>query len=101
MDAIQVMERFGKEADARECFAFNATQAGFLGGRILEPLGPAFWTNGAPLRTGWTVQVFFDADGVQRGDWLPDGMRLVIIPESQRRALGVAQRGTTRKPDNP
>lgn len=89
MNAIQYIEDFKTAKEAEECFGFMKTQSDYIGGRILPPVGPGWWTMGAPLKTDWTVQTFHEADGIGREDLLPDGCRLVIILDSQRKALGI------------
>lgn len=78
--AIQIMETAPNEAVAREIFAGQREQIGYLGGRILPP---------SPVKPGWRVQVFIEDDGGAGSDWLPHGMRRVIIPAGMRSTLGI------------
>jgi hypothetical protein len=80
--AIQIIEFYDSFASAQQGLEFQRTQEGYLGGRILGP-------DAAHLhyRTGWRMQAFYDADGVEEGTLLPDGMRLVVIPDSLKRTL--------------
>lgn len=83
MQAIQYVETMTSRATAESALGWLGTQVDYMGGRVLEP-GP-----GKP----WRVQAFFDAAGVSAG-WLPDGCRLVTVPDGQRKALGFLVPGT-------
>lgn len=78
MRALQVMESARDENEAREMLAGLALQDGYLGGRVLEP---------SASEPNWRVQGFMDDE--PEADWLPDGVRRVVVPEGQRRALGL------------
>jgi hypothetical protein len=77
--AVQLTDTFASEAAACQCLSALALQDGHLGGRVLAP---------SSTRPGWLVQGFMDADGVEQGDWLPDGMRFVYVPDALARECG-------------
>lgn len=77
--AIQCLEEFGSESDAREALAAFSDQHGYLGGRVLPP---------GPGKPRWRMQAFVTDDGPRDG-WLPDGCRRVTVPPGQRAALGL------------
>jgi len=76
--AIQVIEFYDGFASAQQGLEFQRTQEGYLGGRLLGP---------GSLHKDWRMQVFHDADGIEDGAPLPDGMRLVVIPDSLKSTL--------------
>ena len=76
--AIQIIEFYGGFASAQQGLEFQRTQEGYLGGRLLGP---------DSQHQGWRMQAFYDAEGVEDGVLLPDGMRLVVIPDSLRSTL--------------
>jgi hypothetical protein len=76
--AIQIIEFYDSFASAQQGLEFQRTQEGYLGGRILGP---------DSQHEGWRVQAFHDADGIEEGTLLPDGMRLVVIPDSLKSTL--------------
>lgn len=80
MKAIQFVESFNRADDARLAFAAIQEQSGYIGGRLLEP---------SPIYPDWRIQAFFEVDGHDLGDWLPDGCRVVIIPSGQQATLGI------------
>lgn len=88
--AIQYLENFTSEREAKDCFAFLKEQCDYIGGRILPPLGPGWWTMGKPLKTDWTVQTFHELMPNENVSSLPDGCRLVVILDSQKKSLGIA-----------
>jgi hypothetical protein len=69
--SIQITDSYSNKQDAQQALAFQSIQEGYLGGRVLPP------NDVKPL---WRMQVFNDPCNVQFNDWLPDGMRLVVIP---------------------
>ena len=75
---IQVVEEYENEADAINGLAFMAIQVGYMGGRVLAP---------GPGKPKWRMQSFHIDDDPTI--WLPDGMKHVIIPNGQHRALGL------------
>lgn len=77
--AIQIVEHAKDQADAQEMLDALALQDGHLGGRILSP---------SPAEPTWRVQAFTEHPG-GRVEWLPDGMREVLILDSQRAYFGV------------
>ena len=79
MKALQLLVTFTNEPDARSALDSLRDQDGFLGGRVL----PA-----NPVCPRPRVQAFFQ-DEPDLG-WLPDDVRRVIIPDGQRRMLGLA-----------
>lgn len=80
--ALQLTEDFQTAMEAREALDTLRTQAGCLGGRILQP---------GPTRCSWGIQAFFQDEGISdiNGQWLPDGLRRVVIPDSIRERLGI------------
>ena len=72
---LQVTEPFPSRADAEQALDALRLQVGFAGGRLLYQ------------DHTYTAQAFFP-DDTPAGGWLPDGVRRVIVIESQRRALG-------------
>lgn len=77
---IQYSDNFGdRESEARAALESLRSQAGFKGGRILPP---------DSAKPGWKLQAFFD-DEPESG-WLPDGLRRVMVLDSQRRLLGIS-----------
>ena len=77
---IQYMAEEQSESSALEAFEHHKQQDGFLGGRILSP---------GPTALLFRVQVFFAGNGEHPLGWLPEGLRHVCIPASQRKALGL------------
>lgn len=80
MSAIEQVETVRTQAEAEKMLAWLQGQSGFVGGRVLPP---------SSICAAWRVQAFSTADGVSPGGWLPDGCRLVTIPPSQRKLLGL------------
>ncbi len=81
--AYQLVDSFLTDRDAEESLAFLRTQVDFLGGRVL----PATAVHPTPR-----VQAFFAADvGALESEWLPDGVRLVLVPASIARTLGIGE----------
>lgn len=80
MYAVQHIEERATETEAREALGFMLSQDDCLGGRLLQPRG---------MRHTYTVQTFHRANDVQLYGWLPDGCRVVLIPENSRRSLGI------------
>lgn len=74
---LQFVETAASEAEALTMFQWLALQVDFCGGRVLPPGG------GKP----WRVQAFFD--DVPGVGWFPDGVRRVMVMDSQRRAVGL------------
>lgn len=83
INAIEYIETFGKdEMAARGALAFLRSQVCYLGGRILPPVNQVG-------RDCWRVQTFHNADGIDRGDLLPNGCRLSLVPSSLLKACNV------------
>jgi hypothetical protein len=88
--AIQQIEEYRTETEAREALPALLRQDGVLGGRVLPPKSGA---------RGWCVQLFWETAGLPSAHAffgilnpaLPDGMRYCIIPTGQRRALGIKE----------
>ena len=84
--AIQLVEPFAEAKTAQAAFDQLEEQDGFLGGRVLTP---------SPSEPDWRVQAFFkDEDkpgaiGTAPDEWLPDGCRRVVIPDSIAGVLGI------------
>ena len=78
IDAIEITHE-GTPTDAQDALYHYTLQDGFLGGRILPP----------KFGRRWTAQAFFKADGVCLGDWLPDGMRRVLVPDGMVKMMGL------------
>lgn len=79
---IQYVEPAKTPAEAQAMLDAMRLQDGFVGGRVL-PAGA-----GKPDR----MQAFFDPQpdcAMMTFSWLPDGMRRVLVPDSQRKALGL------------
>jgi hypothetical protein len=74
---LQITEPFKTAADAAEALAALRLQVGCIGGRVFT------------RDHHHTAQAFFRDSDAAPGGWLPDGVRRVIILESQRRALGI------------
>ncbi len=81
MRVIQWIIEVPKNTDPEACLKIMAGQDGYLGGRLLP--GKA----GKPTR----AQGLFDASGLPAGAGveLPEGMRLVIVPDAQLASLGI------------
>ncbi len=69
--AIQIYEACETEDEARLIHEAQSQQEGYLGGRVLPP--------GAG-KPGWKSQTFHDATGLSNDGWLPDGCRIVLVP---------------------
>lgn len=78
-NALQLTEPFQLKDDALDALECLRVQQGFLGGRVLAPRTGA---------TEYTLQAFFRDEGLG-GEWLPDGMRRVVILDGQRGTLGL------------
>jgi hypothetical protein len=76
--AIQIIEDYYRLSSAQQGLEFQRTQEGYLGGRILGP---------DSQHKGWRMQAFHDADEIEDDALLPDGMRLVVIPDSLKSTL--------------
>jgi hypothetical protein len=79
-NALQSIDRVATETEAHQTLAAMAEQDGYLGGRVLPPRDGL----------GWRVQMFW-ADDVPENGPLPDGYRRVLLLESQRKTLGIAE----------
>lgn len=78
--AIQMLAAVLDMDEAQALLAWYAKQDGYLGGRVLPgPRVQSFWQADAPPPTAMLFGVC--------AAMLPDDMRYVIIPPSQRRAL--------------
>lgn len=78
---IQYLADAASERDAAQLLAYLKTQDGCLGGRVLAPKFELH---------GWVAQVFHVAPADARvGMPMPDGMRVVIVPNTLRAALGI------------
>lgn len=86
LNGIQLLTGCPTEGDAEQVAEWLATQVGLIGLRVLSPTGKD---------PTWRVQAFFDADGVQAGDWLPDGCTYVILPASLTWARRICTRVST------
>jgi len=81
---LQYVDSAKSEDHAKEMFDFCSQQLDFCGGRILPPVNQVG-------RDCWRIQVFF-RDNIPEDvtlHWFPDGIRRVIVPEGQRKALGL------------
>jgi hypothetical protein len=65
---LQVTDSCRKWETAYEVLAGQRQQVGYLGGRLYQRDGL------------WHMQAFHDATGLQLGGWLPDGMRVCVLP---------------------
>lgn len=83
LKAIQIMEDAKDETEAISMLEAMRIQLGFLGGRVLPPAGVVG-------KGSWRVQVFVADVPNPMNDWLPDGMRHVVIPDCIRAELGIA-----------
>lgn len=79
---IQYIEPCKHEQEAIECLAGLKLQSCYLGGRLLPPVNQID-------KDMWRVQTFHEADGVSTTDLLPDGCRLVFMPEGLGNQLGI------------
>lgn len=70
--AIQIMEGFDSEQEARTCLDGLLAQEGCFAGRIIPP---------SPAKPRWRVQAFQQNEG-EPTMWLPDGMRHVTLPDA-------------------
>lgn len=84
LNAIQLIETAKDQAEAQEMLDCLTLQVDYLGGRLLPP-------GGVVSKSTWRVQAFFADVAASTGDWLPDGMRRVVILDSQRSALGIQE----------
>ena len=82
--AIQYTDSFSSEPEAQAAFGFLAIQDDYLGGRVLPPVNQAG-------KDSWRVQTFHERGEVACEDLLPDGCRLVMVPESQASSLGIRE----------
>jgi hypothetical protein len=86
--AIQTMAEARDRSEAEELFAADQQQDGWIGGRIIEPRGRAFWD--APDSTPSTVyrvQSFYRDELGNGRDWLPIGDGMTLLPDGMRRVL--------------
>ena len=78
---IQLVEAAESPAEAQQMLDALRLQVGFRGGRVLPKSH-----DGRPDR----VQAFFDDEpNMNMEPWLPEGLRRVIVPDGQRKALGI------------
>lgn len=84
MRAIQYIDQADGGNDAASMLEHLAIQVDYLGGRVLPPCGQVG-------KDTWRVQAFFSAEGIELGDPLPDGCRLVFIPTGLRKTLRINQ----------
>lgn len=88
--AIQVVEPVKSEHEAIQILDALRAQEGCLGGRINPPAKRGWWEiGGVPVDPVWNVQAIFETNGGAPRGWLPDGMRHVLILESQRVVFGI------------
>lgn len=83
MWAIQIISKCKSQEEAEQELSWQVGQDGHLGGRVYQDHDQI-----------WTMQAFQDAEGIEKhnpaiAQWLPDGMRLVFIPQGQRKMLGI------------
>ena len=91
--AMQYVDSYKTETEARQAFEFMSGQDDCLGGRVMPPAQRGWWEVGEPSGEDakWRIQTFHRLDdGFDRAALLPDGCRVVLILDSQRKALGVS-----------
>lgn len=96
MKAIQYTCCETTEVKAQESLAFLRSQNGFLGGRVYKSMKLGF----DPPERPWKVQAFVEANADDRPGLVlsqspHDEMRVVIVPDSQLAALGIAKPAST------
>ena len=87
--ALQFTDTSKSEEEANQQLKALKLQDGYIGGRVLPPSGS---------KPGWRVQAFFIDEPEAKGV-LPDGMRRVILPAGQKKALGIGESLTEDVPD--
>ena len=75
LKAIQYTDSATDKPAADAMLAHLATQVDYLGGRVLPP---------RCAHAPWTVQAFFSYAADPPVTWLPDGCRVVFIPDAIR-----------------
>jgi len=79
--ALQFTDTSKSEEEANQQLKALKLQDGYIGGRVLPP---------SASKPGWRVQAFFIDEPEAKGV-LPDGMRRVILPPGQKKALGIGE----------
>jgi hypothetical protein len=72
VQCLQIIDDARSAEEAARLLGYQATQAGFLAGRVLPP------ESGKP----WRAQTFHDSGDLALGGWAPDGSRVVLVPPS-------------------
>lgn len=77
--ALQYTDTFRSEADAQAALEAQLEQVDSLGGRVTHRDGT------------WGIQVFSHADPDVDANWMPDGVRKVLVPRNQMKKFGIVR----------